>query len=305
MEEESQCTVCNADVSEGDMVDFLMETRLDEVKQHAAEQGIHENKLTEEKFELVTGERKKKNKFVRFDGIEDTIHAAKSYESKNRFKALEQNKIGVQEEKRKEEKRKQLKKHSDEMEMQIQQLQEKRSQKKAPREDGVANGLDEEEEQEVLEIREQVKKTSKGEMTLEATMDSGASQSVAPPEAAPGFEVKESEGSRRGQRYVAASGDRIPNIGEQVIKFKTAEGKLSKIKWQNAPVTKPLLSVSHICDSGHEVKFTKLGGVITNMKSGRTTAFRRKNNVYVLDMVIEVDDKENVNTQVFHRPGGR
>jgi hypothetical protein len=54
-------------------------------------------------------------------------------------------------------------------------------------------------------------------------------------------------------------------------------------------VTKPLLSVSHICDSGHKVIFDSTGGQIVNIKSGRTTAFRSKNNVYVLDMMIEQD----------------
>eukprot|EP00972_Heterocapsa_arctica_P056898 8397951-Heterocapsa_arctica.AAC.1 len=61
-----------------------------------------------------------------------------------------------------------------------------------------------------------------------------------------------------------------------MVHFKTKEGNRSSLKWQCAPATKPLLSVSHICDAGH--------------RSGRKTSFRRKNNVYLLDMVVEVDD---------------
>eukprot|EP00972_Heterocapsa_arctica_P070368 10394212-Heterocapsa_arctica.AAC.1 len=59
------------------------------------------------------------------------------------------------------------------------------------------------------------------------------------------------------------------------------------LKWQNAPVTKPLISVSHICDAGHRVVFEATGGHIVNIKIGRRTAFRRKQNVYVLDMMID------------------
>ena len=146
-------------------------------------------------------------------------------------------------------------------------------------------------------------------MTVEAAIDSGAAHSVAPLEAAPGFPVMPSPGSRRGQHYVSAGGERIPNIGEQVIKFRTPEGRKSSIKWQNAPVTKPLLSVSHICDGGHEVTFKKDGGTVLNIKSGRVTEFRRKGNVYVLDMVIENNTAATTTSpaantsQGFHRQG--
>jgi hypothetical protein len=127
-------------------------------------------------------------------------------------------------------------------------------------------------------------------MTIEGTMDSGASNSVAPIEALPGVKISESAGSKSGQHYVSAGNDRIPNVGEQLVHFKTKEGHRSSLKWQCAPVTKPLLSISHICDAGHRVTFEATGGYMVNLKSGRKTSFRRKNNVYVLDMVVEVDD---------------
>ena len=75
-----------------------------------------------------------------------------------------------------------------------------------------------------------------------------------------------------------------------MVHFKTKEGTRSSLKWQCAPVTKPLLSVSHICDAGHRVIFESTGGYMVNLKSGCKTSFRRKNNVYVLDMMVEVDD---------------
>jgi hypothetical protein len=75
-----------------------------------------------------------------------------------------------------------------------------------------------------------------------------------------------------------------------MVHFKTKEGNRSSLKWQCAPVTKPLLSVSRICDAGHRVIFESTGGYMVNLKSGRKTSFRRKNNVYMLDMMVGVDD---------------
>ena len=121
-------------------------------------------------------------------------------------------------------------------------------------------------------------------------MGSGASNSVAPIEAHPGVKISESAGSRRGQHYISAGNERLPNVGEQIVHFKTKEGNRSSLKRQCAPVTMPLLSVSHIWDAGHRVIFKSTGGYMVNLKSGRKTSFRRKNNVYVLDMVVEVDD---------------
>ena len=50
---------------------------------------------------------------------------------------------------------------------------------------------------------------------IESVMDSGAAESVARPDLAPWIAAEESEGSRRGQTYVSASGDRLPNLGEK------------------------------------------------------------------------------------------
>ncbi len=179
---------------------------------------------------------------------------------------------------------------------------------------GSLNSLDVEEEEPVLVISSKpaggARNLSKGKIlrTIEGTIDSGASNSVAPLEALPGVRVMESPGSRSGQHYVSAGNERIPNIGEQVVRFKTNEGHKSSLKWQCAPVTKPLLSVSHICDAGHRIVFEATGGHMINIKSGRKTAFRRKNNVYVLDMIVETDAEPgggagvNPNTD-FHRQG--
>ena len=122
-------------------------------------------------------------------------------------------------------------------------------------------------------------------MKIESVMDSGAAESVAPPDIAPWIAAEESEGSKRGQTYVSASGDRLPNLGEKKLKVTTAEGNRATATYQLADVTRPLCSISKVCDRGNAVTFTAEGGYITN-KSGEVTKFRRQNNVYVLDMYV-------------------
>ena len=80
--------------------------------------------------------------------------------------------------------------------------------------------------------------------------------------------------------------------------------------FQVAEITRPLMSVSRICDQGNTVVFTKTGGYVLD-KQGAKTSFNRKNNVYVLDMwtkveaVEEVKSPEKTTTQSFRRQGGQ
>ncbi len=57
----------------------------------------------------------------------------------------------------------------------------------------------------------------------EAVVDSGADESVAPPNAVLG-KVESSAVSRAGGRYKATNGTRIPNLGQRKIEFATDEG---------------------------------------------------------------------------------
>ena len=124
-----------------------------------------------------------------------------------------------------------------------------------------------------------------GEMVwhhLQTVMDSGAAESVPRASMAPWVEVTESEGSRRGQTYMSASGDRLPNLGEKRSDFVTETGRTATATYQIADVTRALCSVSRVCDKGNTVTFTATGGFITN-PAGVQTPFRRENNVYLLD----------------------
>ena len=137
---------------------------------------------------------------------------------------------------------------------------------------------------------------------IESVMDSGAAESVAPPDLAPWIAAEESEGSKRGQTYVSASGDRLPNLGEKKLRVTTVEGHKALATYQLADVTRPLCSISKVCDRGNTVTFTAEGGFITS-QSGEKTQFRRQNNVYVLDMYMRnPNGTESGRSAVFSRP---
>ena len=108
----------------------------------------------------------------------------------------------------------------------------------------------------------------------------------------PAYPIMESEGSRRGQEFVCASENVVPNLGEQKLPVMMETGKKANIKYQIADVSRALNSISEICDAGHpeygnHVIFGRHGGIIVNLESGETTPFNRDSNIYSLDFWVE------------------
>ena len=119
---------------------------------------------------------------------------------------------------------------------------------------------------------------------LRTVMDSGAAESVGPPSMAPGVPIHESPGSRRGQAYIAAGHERIPNMGQQVLSVVTNEGHEAQALYQIAEVTRPLTAVGSTCDRGNVVIYGPHGGCILNLESGVQTDFTRRGGIYELDL---------------------
>ena len=91
---------------------------------------------------------------------------------------------------------------------------------------------------------------------------------------------KNKDGSRRGQKYVSASGREIANKGEQRFPMVSNNGVVTEQQWQLAAVTRPLPSVDETCDAGNRVLFGTGGGVIQNLHTSEVTPFIRENGVY-------------------------
>jgi hypothetical protein len=104
--------------------------------------------------------------------------------------------------------------------------------------------------------------------------------------------IKPSNGSQNKRHFVAANGQRIPNMGEVSMRMKGENGNVTST-FQVAPVTRPLHSVSKMCDAGCEVKFTKGSGIVT--KDGKTIAtYQRVGGLYVAEF--EATDRDSGGT---------
>ena len=99
-------------------------------------------------------------------------------------------------------------------------------------------------------------------------MDSGAAETVIPYMAVPGHPIYETDASRNGLNYASATGDPIPNLGEQRLPLVTSEGSLRGMTFQAAPVDRALGSVKRMCSSGHRVVFDDDLSYVMNKATG-------------------------------------
>ena len=126
-----------------------------------------------------------------------------------------------------------------------------------------------------------------GWVKVENVMDSGASAPVGPTNMAPNAPMRASPGSLRGQTYTTASKHKLANLGEQLLNATTEDGDQTQVLYQIADVSRPLVSVSAICEMGNRVIFGKGGGVVQNISTGKETPFYRKNGIYVLNLWLQ------------------
>ena len=132
-------------------------------------------------------------------------------------------------------------------------------------------------------------------LRYDITIDSGAGRSAMDPADIPEYELQSSEGQRRGQVFVGAGGERIPNLGQKTVPLFMADGKAATATFQAAAVRKPLMAVSASCDQGQLVLFDSDLSCMLNRDSpeGREirrlakqcidkTCFERRNGVYTM-----------------------
>lgn len=139
--------------------------------------------------------------------------------------------------------------------------------------------------------------------TLEVVVYSGAAESVAPEKLAPWIPTRPSKGSARGQTYVSASGEKLPNQGEKQLELMTDEGEWARATFQVADVTRPLCSVSRVCGQGNKVVFGSGGGYVENLATGKKSYFQRQHNVYVMNMHVLEGNDDQGHSEGFARQG--
>ena len=148
-----------------------------------------------------------------------------------------------------------------------------------------------------------------GYVTLELTGDTGAVDHVMSPDEVPGHQVQESAGSKAGRGFIGPAGERIDNLGQLALDMQAQEtGQKLTATFQAAEVTRALMSISKICDSGEGTKvvFDSKQGLVT--RKGRELAkFHRKGGLYVMKVRVRTPGKPKEQPrspeQGFTRPG--
>ena len=142
--------------------------------------------------------------------------------------------------------------------------------------------------------------------TLEVAIDSGAGDHVANgEEAAAAYTIEESPGSLIGQHFTGAGGHRMKNMGQLRLHLRADNGKKGrdiKTTFQVAKVTRPLMSVSKICDAGLWIKFTQNLAIIMDQNDKEVCRFIRRGGLYIARMKIR-NPRFSAKPQGFPRQG--
>ena len=116
---------------------------------------------------------------------------------------------------------------------------------------------------------------------VELTVDSGAADTVCPPDTLNKIEVDLSGATQDG--FTVADGKSIPNLGSKTGVMATQEwSKLKGVSFQVAPVHKTLLSVSQMIDNNHRVVFDQEWSYLEDKTTGEKTTLVRRNGLFVL-----------------------
>ena len=100
-----------------------------------------------------------------------------------------------------------------------------------------------------------------------------------------------SEGSRNGKGFIAANGDRIRNEGEVHLNLEAANGSGGvqglKSTFQSARVSRPLMSVSQICDHGFKCIFEKDRATVVDSDLQPRFVCERRGGLYTAPMKLK------------------
>jgi hypothetical protein len=133
---------------------------------------------------------------------------------------------------------------------------------------------------------------------FEVALDSGSGEHVVDGSTVPAYKVEESPGSRAGQHFITANNAKIRNQGQVVLKLRNGPptrkgGHTIRSTFQVARVSRPLWSVSKICDEGFEVRFTKTHATIITPQGREICRFERKGGLYVAQLHLKNPDFEH------------
>jgi hypothetical protein len=134
---------------------------------------------------------------------------------------------------------------------------------------------------------------------ISVLIDSGSTETVAPKDSLRGYELMSTDWSEAGKGYSAANGSDIPNLGEKIVKGQAMNGMWCTMRFQICEVTKPLGSVSRICQAGSRVVFgpPNEGSYIEHVTTGKRTVLRQCKGLYYLDVWVAPADAKSTFTR--------
>ena len=118
----------------------------------------------------------------------------------------------------------------------------------------------------------------------EAVVDSGAVECVTSRKRVPLSKVDETPESTRGETWTCAGGEEIKTEGEVTIHWTTGPGVPKKGVFKVGAVSRTLISVDRLQETGHDVILTKNHPRIINMKIGEVMPLRKNRGMFILDM---------------------
>ena len=136
------------------------------------------------------------------------------------------------------------------------------------------------------------------DQVIEVTLDSGACDHILDMADAPGYAnfLVESPGSRRDQQYIVGNGAEVPNEGQVTLNLeasgngKGGGGNLIKSIFQVAEITRPLMSVSRVCELGHKCVFDDEKAEVIAKDGTVLCTFRRKGGLDVAEMKLKAPE---------------
>ena len=119
------------------------------------------------------------------------------------------------------------------------------------------------------------------------TVDSGAADHVMPLGWLAWIIVTASLGSLSGVNFISANGAKIPNKGEQKVRFMTPEGTWATWIFQVAGINKPLVSVSKLIADGWRVIFDEERSYLQHKATGHTIDLKCERGIFTVDAYVE------------------
>ena len=127
------------------------------------------------------------------------------------------------------------------------------------------------------------------DIMVEVTMDSSACRHVMAREDALGYQVYDSASSGRGRGFLVENGERVPNESQSIFNLEADNGRGATAQLAStfhvADLTKPLVSVSQICEQGFRCVPEGSQSLVTNFSVETVCRFERSGQLNTARMI--------------------